>query len=124
MLPYEHKRGRCKRAEDNTPLAWPIDRVQVLAYAMMLEESLGRAVPEGRIHYHADNVTVRVPVDDAAPQSRAMGCRRGFHRDKNQNLAQRCRQSKGHRPVRKPAAGKLEAPGRELLAELFSHHRA
>ncbi len=66
LVPYEHKRGRCRRAEDNTPQAWPSDRVQAAAYAMMLEESAGFAVPEARIHYHADNVTVRVPIDDAA----------------------------------------------------------
>ena len=28
--------------------------------------AFGQPVPEGRIRYHADNVTVRVPIDDAA----------------------------------------------------------
>ncbi|GAA4456086.1 type I-MYXAN CRISPR-associated endonuclease Cas4/Cas1 [Novipirellula rosea] len=64
---YEHKKGRCKRASSNdkTPMAWPSDRLQVAAYAMLLEEQLGQSVTEGRIRYHQDNLTVRVPIDDA-----------------------------------------------------------
>jgi len=51
---YEHKKGRCKRASSNdkTPMAWPSDRLQVAAYAMLLEEQLGQSVTEGRIRYH------------------------------------------------------------------------
>jgi len=41
MLPYEHKRGRCRRRRIIRRWLWPSDRVQVLAYAMMLEETLG-----------------------------------------------------------------------------------
>lgn len=64
---YEHKKGRCKRtsSNDKTPMAWPSDRLQVAAYAMLLEEQVGQPVAEGRIRYHQDNVTVRVPIDDA-----------------------------------------------------------
>ena len=65
-LPYEHKRGKPARASDNTPQAWPSDRLQVIAYAVLLEEAFGVPIPEGRIRYHAANVTVRVPVDDRA----------------------------------------------------------
>ncbi|TWU26511.1 CRISPR-associated protein Cas4/endonuclease Cas1 fusion [Novipirellula galeiformis] len=63
---YEHKKGRCKRvsSSDKTPMAWPSDRLQVAAYAMLLEEQLGQTVTQGRIRYHQDNVTVRVPIDD------------------------------------------------------------
>lgn len=68
LVPYEHKRGRCRRGEDNQAQAWQSDRLQVVAYAMMLEEALGQSVPEGRLRYHQDNVTVRVPVDPAARQ--------------------------------------------------------
>src|SRR5262249_48496029 len=39
---------------------------QVIAYALLLEDAFGQAVPEGRIRYHAANVTVRVPIDQAA----------------------------------------------------------
>ena len=72
-VPYEHKRGRAARIRttdppkrDKTsedPCAWPSDRVQVGAYAMVLEEATGQEIREARVRYHQDNVTVRVPVD-------------------------------------------------------------
>ena len=65
-LPYEHKRGRPGRAPDNAPEAWPSDRLQVIAYAVLLEEAFNQPILEGRIRYHAANVTVRVPLDDRA----------------------------------------------------------
>lgn len=65
-LPYEHKRGQPRRLDDNTPAPWPSDRIQLIAYAVLIEEAFGQAIPEGRIRYHAANVTVRVPVDEAA----------------------------------------------------------
>ena len=64
IIPYEHKRGRSQRDEKKKPTAWPSDAIQVAAYGIMLEEELGVPVPEGRIRYHTDNVTVRVPLDD------------------------------------------------------------
>lgn len=64
-LPYEHKRGRSRR-DEKTPTAWPSDRLQVVAYAVLIESATGQAIPEGRIRYHADNVTVRVPIDAQA----------------------------------------------------------
>jgi CRISPR-associated protein Cas1 len=65
-LPYEHKRGKPARAIDNTPEPWPSDRLQLIAYAVLLEEVFGKPISEGRIRYHAANVTVRVPIDDKA----------------------------------------------------------
>lgn len=65
-LPYEHKRGKPARSRDNDPEAWPSDRLQVIAYTVLLEEAFGQAIPEGRIRYHAANVTVRVPIDERA----------------------------------------------------------
>lgn len=65
VYPIEHKRGRCRRDTDGTPQAWDSDELQVSAYAMLLEEHLGNAIPEGRIRYHHDNVTVRVPIGEA-----------------------------------------------------------
>jgi CRISPR-associated protein Cas1 len=65
-LPYEHKRGRPARGPDNSAEAWPSDRLQVIAYAALLEEAFGQPIPEGRVRYHAANVTVRVTIDDAA----------------------------------------------------------
>lgn len=67
-VPYEHKRGRPHRDAAKQPGAWESDAVQVSAYGMLLEEHLGRAVAEGRIRYHAENVTVRVPLDLEARQ--------------------------------------------------------
>ena len=64
-IPYEHKRGRSHRDEHKQPRAWESDRIQILAYACLIEAVLGISIQEGRIRYHADNVVVRVPVDDA-----------------------------------------------------------
>jgi CRISPR-associated protein Cas1 len=66
VFPVEHKRGRAKRSSSGAALAWETDVLQVSAYALLLEEHLGRPVPEGRVRYHKDSVTVRVPVDDEA----------------------------------------------------------
>lgn len=63
IIPYEHKRGRSCRDKNNQPQAWESDRLQLLAYACLLE-STGITVYEGRIRYHADNALVRVPIDD------------------------------------------------------------
>jgi CRISP-associated protein Cas1 len=65
LIPYEHKRGRSRKGEDGAE-AWPSDRLQVYAYTMLLEEHTGTAIEEARIRYHGDNMTVRVPVDEAA----------------------------------------------------------
>jgi CRISP-associated protein Cas1 len=64
-IPYEHKRGRAHRDEHQQPQAWESDRLQVLAYAYLIELALGIPILEGRIRYHADNVLVHVPLDDA-----------------------------------------------------------
>lgn len=68
-IPYEHKRGRSKRDERKQPIAWESDRLQVLAYACLIESALGLPVTEGRIRYHADNVLVRVPLDEAGREA-------------------------------------------------------
>jgi CRISPR-associated protein Cas1 len=65
-VPCEHKRGRSRRTNSNAPEAWPSDVLQVSAYGMLLEEMLNQPVAEGRVRYHAENVTVRVPLDDEA----------------------------------------------------------
>src|SRR5260370_3972451 len=66
LLPYEHKRGRPRDHDDRPPEAWPSDRLQLLAYAVLIEEAFGQSIPEGRIRYHAANVTVRIPIDQQA----------------------------------------------------------
>ncbi|MGI8542459.1 MAG: type I-MYXAN CRISPR-associated endonuclease Cas1 [Aridibacter sp.] len=66
IIPYEHKRGRSARDADGKPEAWASDRLQIIAYSLLVEESAEREVLEGRVRYHADNVTVRVPIDKSA----------------------------------------------------------
>lgn len=66
IIPYEHKRGRAARDTEGKPEAWASDRLQIIAYAALVEEhGGGREITEGRVRYHADNVTVRVPIDAA-----------------------------------------------------------
>jgi len=68
-IPYEHKRGQPRRSEApgvGEPLPWPSDRLQLIAYTVLLEEAFGQPIAEGRIRYHAANVTVRVAIDDEA----------------------------------------------------------
>ena len=66
---------------------------------MMLEESLGRPMREARVRYHADNVTVRVAIDEAmraevrAAIVEARRLRRSIERPgivENENLCKRC----------------------------------
>lgn len=66
IIPYEHKRGRSARSRDGAAETWASDRLQVIAYATLVEEHTGREVREGRVRYHADNVMVRVPIDEQA----------------------------------------------------------
>lgn len=65
LIPYEHKRGRSAKSSDGRSEAWPSDRIQVIAYAMLIEKVHAITVPEGRVRYHQSNVTVRVLCDRA-----------------------------------------------------------
>jgi CRISPR-associated protein Cas1 len=98
-LPYEHKRGKPARDGANAPQPWPSDRLQIVAYGVLLEEAFGQAVPEGRIHYHAANVTVRIPIDEQARADlgEAIGTARRLRESverppitDNERLCQRC----------------------------------
>lgn len=66
VIPYEHKRGKSARSMDGKPETWASDRLQIIAYSLLVEENLGKAIFEGRVRYHADNATVRVPLDEKA----------------------------------------------------------
>ena len=99
VIPYEHKRGRAHRDEDKQPQAWESDRLQVLAYACLLERSLGVTIAEGRIRDHADNVMVHVPLDDEGRAwvrekiAEARALRDSTHRPpvtENERLCTRC----------------------------------
>ena len=59
VVAFEHKRGRSCGDE-----AWESDRLQVIAYVALLEEHLGKSIKEGRVRYHANNKTVRVPITE------------------------------------------------------------
>lgn len=96
---YEHKRGRCRRGDDGEVWAWPSDRIQAIAYAVMLEEGLGEPVRQARVRYHADNVTAFVEIDDRARNeltaaiARARELRAVTTRPavaSNENLCRRC----------------------------------
>jgi CRISP-associated protein Cas1 len=99
VIPYEHKRGRCHRDEQKQPQVWESDRLQVLAYAYLIEMALGVTIVEGRVRYHADNVLVHVPLDDAGRAwvremiDRARTLRDSTHRPPvtdNERLCTRC----------------------------------
>lgn len=73
LVPWEHKRGKSapsRLADDpgarapQTRAAWETDRIQVGAYALLVEEAYGQTVFEARIRYHADNVSVAIRIDD------------------------------------------------------------
>ncbi|MBW4647407.1 MAG: type I-MYXAN CRISPR-associated endonuclease Cas1 [Kastovskya adunca ATA6-11-RM4] len=98
-IPYEHKRGRCHRDEKKQPQAWESDKLQILAYACLIESALGIPIEEGRIRYHADNVLVRVPLDEAGRAAvreaiqQALKLRQSPHRPPvtdNERLCTRC----------------------------------
>lgn len=98
-IPYEHKRGRCFRDENKQTQAWESDKLQILAYACLLESCFGIKVKEGRIRYHADNVLVHVPLDDSGRNlvkeaiQKARELRQSTHRPpvtNNERLCARC----------------------------------
>lgn len=123
-VPYEHKRGRPHRAPDGSAAAWPSDRLQVAAYTLLLEEELGQPIVEGRVRYHAENVTVRVPIDAAARAAveqalaRARALRRSVDRPPvtdNPNLCLRCSLA----PVCLPEEERLARDGEWSPVRLF-----
>jgi CRISPR-associated protein Cas1 len=68
LIPYEHKKGKPRR-DGKKATAWPSDILQVSAYGMLIEEETGQQINEGRIRYHAENITIRVPLDEVARQT-------------------------------------------------------
>ncbi|MBE7560586.1 CRISPR-associated protein Cas4 [bacterium] len=98
LVLYEHKRGRARR-EGTTAVAWSSDALQVRAYGLLLEEELSEHISEGRVRYHSDGVTVRVPLDERlrgevqAAVARARQLRRSVERPPvadNDRLCLRC----------------------------------
>ena len=110
LYPVEHKRGRCRKDADGKPDAWDSDRLQALAYAMLLEKHTGQPVTEARIRYHASNVTVRVPVTD---QGRADELEREEDRAAPGGVEPVCHASSVRRNARRPQAGRCVSVGRQ-----------
>ena len=65
LMVFEHKKGKSSKGED----AWPSDRLQVLAYTLLLAEHTGEDINEARIRYHADKKTIRLEVSLAEAES-------------------------------------------------------
>jgi len=121
-IAYEHKRGRCHRGPEKEVFPWPSDRIQAIAYAVLLAEALGEPVPQARIRYHADNVTAMVEIDDRARKdlqravARANELRQTTNRPpvtENENLCRRCSLT----PVCLPEEERLAEAEREALDE-------
>jgi CRISPR-associated protein Cas1 len=63
LVVHEHKRGRPAPGEHG-PQAWPSDRLQVGAYALLAEERFPGSSIECRVRYHQPDTTVRFPLDE------------------------------------------------------------
>lgn len=57
LFVFEHKKGKSNRGEN----AWPSDRLQVLAYTLLLADHTGEDINEARIRYHADTAFCKTP---------------------------------------------------------------
>jgi CRISPR-associated protein Cas1 len=97
-VPYEYKIGRSKTS-GTVKEAWESDAIQLTAYAMLIEESSGRFLEEGRIKYRRDNTLVKIQFNDEIRQktlatiNRAKAIRNEVHRPpvaENANLCVRC----------------------------------
>ena len=63
VVPVDYKKGRPHQTEDG-PQAWPADRVQMAAQALILRDN-GYRCEEAVLYYDATRQRVRVPIDDA-----------------------------------------------------------
>ncbi|MGO9056433.1 MAG: CRISPR-associated endonuclease Cas1 [Candidatus Binataceae bacterium] len=63
VVPVDYKKGRPRETDDG-PQAWPADRVQMCAQALILRDN-GYRCDEAVLYYDATKQRVRVPIDDA-----------------------------------------------------------
>jgi CRISPR-associated protein Cas1 len=63
VAPVDYKKGSPRESDDG-PQAWPADRVQLCAQALILRDN-GYRCDEAVAYYHATRQRVRVTVDDA-----------------------------------------------------------
>jgi CRISPR-associated protein Cas1 len=68
LVVHEHKRGRHAPGKD-APEAWPSDRLQTGAYALLVEERFPGVPVECRVRYHQTETTVCFPLDAALRQT-------------------------------------------------------
>lgn len=129
LIPYEHKRGR-SAGSPGAREVWRTDRIQIGAYAMLIEESHRRTVGEGRVRYHADNITVRVPLDDElrgevqTAIERAQVLRSSIERPPvtdNDKLCARCSLAPVCLPEEARLGAAADADGADLLRLLPPH---
>jgi CRISPR-associated protein Cas1 len=128
LIPYEHKRGRSAGTKGKRE-AWRTDRIQVGAYALLVEEAFGQTIPDARVRYHADGVTITVPMDEALRAEihgsivRARALRASIDRPPvtdNERLCRRCSLA----PVCLPEESRLGAdPAFEPIRVLPEHPR-
>ncbi len=59
LVVHEYKRGRSKEGKE----VWDIDRIQVLAYALLLAEHTNEPINKARVHYNADKKVIDVDID-------------------------------------------------------------
>ena len=131
LVPIEAKRGKSAPGS-GAEAAWRTDRIQLGAYAMILEEVLGVTVGEGRVRYLADHRSVLVPVDERlrcdvrATIARARELRESLERPPvagNERLCVRCSLSSACLPSdgaimpdREPGRLRLLPPHRDRIA--------
>src|ERR1043166_3914627 len=60
--PVEFKRGEKPKDNDGRDFYWENDAVQLCAQALLLEENLGKAIPEGVLYYIGSRDRVNVPL--------------------------------------------------------------
>lgn len=68
LVVFEHKKGKSRDGKE----AWPSDRLQVLAYTLLLAEHTGEIIQEACVKYHADNrtITIAVTLEEAEKEVR------------------------------------------------------
>ncbi len=94
----EHKRGRSNKRADGIHDAWDSDRVQAIAYALLLAEHLSLGFDEvgAQVRYHANHRTIDIAIDEVAQvefdrwMERAHDLRRGHQRPPVTQAANRC----------------------------------
>ncbi len=63
--PVEYKRSAAPKDEAGEPTFWDNDAIQLCAQGLLVEESLGVAVPSGILYYIGSKARVDVPFDES-----------------------------------------------------------